>query len=124
MSCETGCYESTIVSCSDIVLKTSLVAAAPFYWTIQKAGHSEIIQRLVNSSAQQEITILKADLPTGYLLQGLNYKIQIRDGINYLQVKTFTKAGVVYDCLQLKLIAVDKAIGDASPVNFVDITTS
>lgn len=124
MSCEKACYEATIETCNDIVVKAGLTASTPFYWIIRKASSSNIIQRLTATNADGDLTIAKADLPAGYLIKGNHYKIEVRNGSNYLQKVPLTFGAEEYQCVIAQLVGIDRESDDGSQLNVIEYKVS
>lgn len=119
MNCENACYEAQIQSCNDIVVKAGLTANVPVYWIISKASSSNIYQRLTNTDANGELVIQKADLPAGFLVKGNHYKIEVRNGTDYLQPVTLVFAGKQYSCIMIEIVNVNRDSEDGSMVNVI-----
>lgn len=114
-----SCFEATIETCNDIVVRAGFTASTPYYWTIKKSSSSNIIQRLTSTNADGDLLIPKADLPAGYLVKGNHYTIQVRLGSNYLQLVTLIFGAEVYQCIIAELANIDREEGDDSEVNVI-----
>src|SRR5436190_294819 len=122
MSCSSGCYEATIESCNDIIIRAGFTPDSPLYWLIQKVGSNNIHQRLTIANGEGDLPIPKSDLPDGYLIKGAYYKIQIRNGSEYLQPVSLTFGETQYSCILLSLNSFDRADDDESGVNIIQFT--
>lgn len=120
MSCKKGCYEAVLQSCNNIVVRADFPANYPLYWIISKFGSANIHQRLVTTNVNGDLLISKTDLPLGYLLTGNFYKIEVKDGANYLQPVTFAFGTEQYTCIQAKFVNYTRDILDNSEVNVVE----
>jgi len=122
MSCESACFESTIESCNDIIIRANFPAAFPLYWLINKAGQPNIKQRLTTTNGDGDLTIPKADLPIGFLLPGNDYQIQVKNGADYLQPVTFLFGATQYSCIMANLANFDRELDDESEINVIQFT--
>lgn len=122
MGCEKSCYEAKIQGCNDIVVKAGLSANVPVYWIISKASSSNIYQRLTNTNGEGELLIPKSMLPAGFLVKGNHYKIQVRNGTDYLQPVTLTFDGKQYSCVMVEIVNIDRDNEDGSKVNVIGTT--
>lgn len=86
---------------------------------MSKPSSSNIYQRLATTDADGTLTILKSDLPAGFLVKGNNYNIQLRNGSDYLQKATLTFGGKAYTCIIASLVNIDRAEDDDSKVNVI-----
>lgn len=120
MNCDKACFETTIESCSDIVIKAGLTASTPYYWLIRKPSSSKVIQRLSSTNSDGELTILKAELPAGYLVRGNHYSIEVRKGNNYLEPAPLVFGAEEYKCIIAELVAIDRAEDDESRANVIE----
>lgn len=121
MSCEKACFEATVEACNDIKIKAGLTASTSYYWIIQVPGKSNIYQRLVITDADAVLTILKDDLPAGYLITGGNYRIQIRTGENYLVPVELSFGGLNYSCILASIGTIIREEDDESDINLIEL---
>lgn len=118
MAC-TSCFEAQISCCNDIVIKAGHTPGASLYWIVRKANSNITYQGKLEADLDGQLTILKSQLPVGYLIKGENLRIELRDGNDYLIKVIFLFNGQPYDCVLAKLVNVNKAVGDESPTNVI-----
>lgn len=119
MSCNPGCFESTIETCNDIIIRANFSANLPLYWLVQKVGSSNLYQKLSASDVNGDLTIPKDQLPPGFLLAGSAINIKVRSGANYLQEVTFEFGDVEYGCIIAELVDITRADDDDSEINVI-----
>jgi hypothetical protein len=119
MSCENSCFEASIESCNDIVVRAGFPANYPLYWIICKAGSNNLKQRLTLTNVNGDLVIPQSDLPAGYLLTGNFYKIQVKNGNDYLQPVTFVFGGTQHTCIICQLLSFDRDEFDNSEINVI-----
>ncbi len=124
MSCKKGCYEAVLQSCSNIIVRAAFPTNYPIYWIIQKFGSNNIYQHLSLTNSNGELLINKSDLPDGYLVSNSYYKIQLRNGNDYLQPVTFVFGGQQFNCIQAKLVNITRNSSDNSEVNVIEFKQS
>ena len=122
MNCEKACYESQIESCNDIVVKAGFPANFPLYWLISKSFSSIIIQRVTTTNAQGDLIIPISELPAGFLLKGNHYKINLKNGTDYMQPVTFVFGSDQYNCIVAELMNYNRDDSDNSGVNIIQFT--
>jgi len=120
MSCDTACFEATIESCNNIVVRAAFPPNYPLFWIISKASSSNQYQRVVTTNGQGDLLISKTLLPAGFLLKGNQYKIILKNGTDYLQPVTFMFGGKQYSCIIAGLVNFDRDNGDNSEVNVIE----
>ncbi len=120
MICEPACYESTIETCNNIIVRAGFPGNFPLYWIISKASSPNLYQRLVTTNAQGDLAILKSDLPAGFLVKGNDYKIILKNGTDYLQPVTFVFGGTQYSCIMADLVNINRDTSDNSDVNVIE----
>jgi len=119
MDCSNGCYEAIIESCNNIIVRAVFPPNFPLYWVLSKEGRQNIYQRLVSTDGNGDLTILKADLPAGFLITGNHYKIRVKNGADYLQPVTFVFGGKQYTCITTELMNIGRDETDTSEVNVI-----
>jgi hypothetical protein len=107
LSCE-SCYDADVKSCStELVLKAGLGAATDYYWLL-KDKFDKLVQRLVTTNGDGDLTIDLSVLPDGATnpFSG-HYELSLRTGDDYLQEVLMTFDSIQYKCVSFKFIEVD-----------------
>jgi hypothetical protein len=124
MPCQSSCFESTIETCNDIIIRANFPAAMELYWILRKIGSTTPVQRIATTDGDGYLTIPIAQLPDGYLQAGNFYTIEIRDGGNYLQSLIFEFGGVEYDCITVELVNFNRETDDGSDINVIQFNSA
>lgn len=116
MSCTT-CYEVILHACPDsIILKAGLAPATEYYWLIE-TRHSKIYQKKAVTDGDGTLTMDVSLLPAGMLNSSAGFfKLQIRQGTNYLALVPLTIEAQEYTCVQMKF---QNTEGDAGINNHI-----
>lgn len=123
LSCS-ACFEANVSHCSDIIIKAGFDPGTNLYWLVRKPHLSKVYQKLATTDESGNLTILKSDLPNGYLTTESIIKIELRSGVNYLQPVLFFFGGTQYACILATLLDIKTQTGDNSPVNVIQFTES
>lgn len=123
MSCDQKCFHAIVSECRDIII-TGFPPNYPLYFTVQKSGKLSIHSRQTSSDNTGQLTIQKANLPTGYLVRGDRLLIDVRSTENFNQRLFFTFGEKQYECIQAELVNFETG-DDTYPVNVIsgDVTT-
>ena len=122
MACKKECYDATVITCSDIVIRAGFTPNYPLFYIIT-ARNNHRVQRQVTTNADGELLINMDILPPGYLVMEGFMTIEVRDGNDFLQPVLFEFGGEEYSCILVNLVKVDIENGDSSEMNVIKSST-
>jgi hypothetical protein len=120
MSCS-NCFEVYLQQCpATIELTAGLTADTEYYWVIQK--NNRIYQAKATTDTDGKLIIDCSNLPAGLLnAYAGSFKLEIREGANYLNVVPLTIDTVAYTCILMSFVEVD---GEAGINNVINTTVA
>lgn len=121
MACKPSCYEATVSSCDDIILKAGLTANTSYYVIIKKPGSTVIHQRQLTSDDDGNITIPMDSFEAGFFNEYAGtFRLEVRAAADYPTVLELTFNEVEYTCVMFTMAKFTEGEEDAeTPLNVI-----
>lgn len=110
MSCDSGCYNSQVNTCSDLLLKAGLELNTNYFIQLAKSGKTTIHQALFTSDGGGNVEILQQAYPDGFFTPGF-YKLTVKKESDF-SAQTLTFGGDPYSCVMLEIRNIINELSD------------